>query len=431
MTSISNSERSLEQPLHGPYYRYVVLVTLMAVYTLSHLDRQIIAILAVPIKTELQLSDSQLGLLGGFAFAVFYTALGIPVARLSDSYSRPRIIGVALALWSLFTALCGLAGGFATLLLARMGVGVGEAGGVVPSYSLLSDYFPPHQRGRATAVFSLGAPLGAAAGLFAGGYLAVSYGWRSTLIYIGLAGIILTPFLLTIVKEVPRGRLDPVQTDVTRPKFMDVIRALNARPAFWVMTLASGFAGMMSYGLGFWLPVFLQRSLAYTLAETSVILSICAFGGGTLSLIGAGILSDMLGRKSMANYGRIAAFGSIATLACVMVTLNAVDAYVILVSLFGIYLFFQSYGPPTLALVLNLAPANMRATASAINLLVFNIMGLGIGPWLFGAASEALTPRFGQEGLRYAILACAIVLYICSTTLFLKGGSLAKAKTDR
>ncbi len=185
-----------------------VLAVLLLAYIFNFIDRQIIGILAVPIKSDLQLSDSQLGLMGGLAFALFYTGLGIPIAWLADRKSRVTIIGVSVAVWSAFTALCGLAQNFWQLFLSRMGVGIGEAGGVAPSYSLISDYFPPERRARALAIFSFGIPVGSALGIFFGGWIATHVDWRSAFIIVGLAGLPVAALVKFGLRDPVRGGFD-------------------------------------------------------------------------------------------------------------------------------------------------------------------------------------------------------------------------------
>jgi MFS family permease len=405
-------------PLRRSSYRYVILAMLLLVYTLSYVDRQIIGILSIPIKTELNLSDTQLGLLGGFTFAVFYTALGIPIARLADTANRARIIAVSLALWSVFTALCGAAGSFPLLLLARLGVGVGEAGGVAPSYSLLSDYFPPRERGRVIGLYSLGVPIGSAAGLFLGGYLAQHYGWRLTFVFLGVLGVLLTPLFMLLVRETKRGAFDPPHEATSRAGFLQVLRHLKSKPAFWVASIATGFGSMMSYGLGFWMPSYVQRSLHLDLTQTAWLLGGTTLVGGTISMFGSGWLADKLGLRSIRSYALIPCFGCLATLVCLILAVNVTSIAATLVVLLGVYVFSQAYAPPTIALVQSLAPAHMRATTSAIFLLILNVMGLGLGPLAFGAVSDSLTASFGQGALGLAIVICGLVFYLAAALLF-------------
>ncbi|PXA91241.1 MFS transporter, partial [Caulobacter sp. D5] len=195
----------------GSRYRYLVLATLILVYTLNFLDRQILGILAKPIKDEFGLTDGQFGLMGGLAFALLYTTLAIPIAWLADRFSRVWIMTAALTVWSGFTALCGFAGGFGQLFLARMGVGIGEAGGVAPAYSLIADYFPKRQRARALAAYAFGIPLGSGLGTLVGGLLAATYGWRTAFIVVGCLGVVLAPIFRAIVKDPARGGADRVE----------------------------------------------------------------------------------------------------------------------------------------------------------------------------------------------------------------------------
>jgi len=282
---------------------------LFIVYTFNYLDRQIISILAVPIQKELELTDTQLGLMGGFAFALFYSALGIPIARFADRLNRSWIIAGSLTLWSTFTALCGLATGFWQLFLARLGVGVGEAGGVAPSFSMISDYFPQSQRARALAAFTLALPVGTAAGLYIGGQLAVEYGWRTAFLVLGLTGVLIAPFFLLIVREPERGRYDPkrLATDTGQASFKDVCKVVLPKASFWYLSLGSGVASMLSYGLAFWLPAYVQRSLELDLSDTSKFLASAALIGGTLGILLGGLFGDHLGKKDRGAYGRIPA----------------------------------------------------------------------------------------------------------------------------
>jgi len=212
--TLTVQEARPERP-ERPGYRYYVLAVLILIYMLNFLDRQIIGILAAPLKEEFGMSDSQFGLLGGIAFASVYSTLAIPLAWLADRFSRVWIMTGALAVWSGFTALCGMAGSFGQLFLCRMGVGIGEAGGVAPAYSLIADYFPPHQRARAMAAFAFGIPLGMAAGTLVGGLLAATYGWRTAFIVVGLLGVLVAPLLRLTVRDPKRGGTDAIKTECT------------------------------------------------------------------------------------------------------------------------------------------------------------------------------------------------------------------------
>lgn len=400
-------------------YRYTVLVMLLLVYIISYVDRQIVGILAIPIKAELQLTDSQLGLMGGFAFAIFYTGLGIPIARLADRFNRAWIIGTSLAIWSIFTALCGMANQFVTLFMARIGVGVGEAGGVAPSYALLSDYFPPHQRGRILGIYSLGVPLGSAAGLVVGGYIGQYYGWRAAFLFLGALGLLLVPVFLFVVREAPRGRFDGSSSTAEQPSLGDTLSHLRRQPVFWLASIATGFGAMMSYGLTFWLPAYLQRSLHLDLTETAQLLGLTTLIGGSISMVGSGWLADRMSVRNRRSYALIPFWTTIASLLCLLAALSMNSIPIVMGLLLATQIFSQAYAPPSIALVQSLSPAAMRATTSAIFLLILNLMGVGLGPFLFGAVSDYFIASYGAEALRFAIISCATVCYSLAALLFL------------
>jgi MFS family permease len=246
--------------------RLLVLAMLLLVYTFNFLDRQILGMLAAPIKAELHLTDTQLGALGGIAFALLYSTLAIPLALVADRTSRSWVITISLAIWSLFTALCGLATGFWQLFACRLGVGVGEAGGVAPSYAMIADSFPPRQRGRALAIYSLGIPIGMAAGALLGGVLASAVDWRRAFLAVGIAGLILAPIFRWLVTEPARGRFDPhVTIGPGSASPLAVFGLLAGKPSFWLMAFAASCSSLAGYGLAFWMPSVLIRSFGFTL----------------------------------------------------------------------------------------------------------------------------------------------------------------------
>jgi MFS family permease len=438
-------------------YRSYVLVVLVIVYTFNFIDRQIVGILAVPIKAELHLSDSQLGLMGGLAFALFYTFLGIPIARLADRVSRTGIMTAALALWSLMTAMCGLTHNFAQLFLARVGVGVGEAGGVAPAYSLICDYFPTQERARALSVYSFGIPIGAAAGIVLGGYITSLMSWRMAFFIVGLAGLLLTPLLKFTVREPERGALDlqradagraaeaadvggtaardaaamgadAVGTDVSAaaPSLLQVIAVLAGKPSFWGLSLGAASASMMGYGLFFWAPSLLVRSFHLSLLQASLSFGALVLVGGLIGIWCGGALTDRYGEKRRAMYAFIPAIAFVATVpfyaAGVLSTTLWLSFAVLLVpTALGLV-----WLGPVLAAVQHLVPGNMRATASALFLFINNLIGIGLGTALIGAVSDLMRLRFGAESLRYAILAGTGFYLVAAALLFFAGRKLAK-----
>ena len=414
-----------EQPASLAYRSYV-LVVLVIVYTFNFIDRQIVGILAVPIKAELRLSDSQLGLMGGLAFALFYTLLGIPIARLADRVSRTGIMTAALALWSLMTAMCGLTHNFAQLFLARVGVGVGEAGGVAPAYSLICDYFPPKERARALSVYSFGIPIGAAAGIVLGGYITSLMSWRMSFFIVGLAGLLLTPLLKFTVREPKRGALDPVRVDAAAPSLLQVVAVLGRKPSFWGLSLGAASASMMGYGLFFWAPSFLVRSFHLSLLQASLGFGALVLVGGLIGIWCGGALTDRYGEKRRAMYAFIPAIAFVATVPFYVAGVLSTTLWLS----FAVLLVPTALGlvwlGPVLAAVQHLVPGNMRATASALFLFINNLIGIGLGTALIGAVSDLMRLRFGAESLRYAILAGTGFYLVAAALLFFAGRKLAK-----
>jgi predicted MFS family arabinose efflux permease len=392
-------------------YRIVVLSVLILAYTFNFLDRQILGILAGPIKQELGLTDGQLGLMGGLAFALFYTGLGVPIAALADRSSRTWIMTGALTLWSGFTALCGFAGGFWQLFLCRMGVGVGEAGGVAPAYSLISDYFPKEQRARALAAYSFGIPIGSALGILFGGLIAHAIDWRAAFIVVGLAGVALAPIFRLVVKEPPR------EVAATPTPAKGAVRALLAKPSFWLISLGAAASSVCGYGVAFWLPSFFERSLGMGLVDRSLFLGSMTLVGGVLGVWTGGVLGDRLGRARPAAYVLVPAAAFLLALPCFVLAVQAQS----LVLAFFLFLIPTALNlvwlGPVITAVQHLAPPAQRSTASACFLFVNNLIGLGLGTWYFGAVSDALTPRFGDEALRYAIYS-GLGFYVVSAALF-------------
>lgn len=412
-------------------YRSYVLVVLVIVYTFNFIDRQIIGILAVPIKAELVLSDSQLGLMGGLAFALFYTFLGIPIARLADRVSRTGIMTAALALWSLMTAICGLTHGFAQLFMARVGVGVGEAGGVTPAYSLICDYFPPRERARALSVYSFGIPIGSAVGIVLGGFITSLMSWRMAFFIVGIAGLLITPLLKFTVREPTRGALDAGRTQGApaagrAPTLPEVIAVLARKPSFWGLSLGASCASMMGYGLFFWAPSFLVRSFQLSLLHASLCYGSLVLVGGLFGIWFGGVLADRYGAARRGMYALIPAMAFLATVPFYVAGVLSTTLWVSFTVLLVPTALGLAWLGPVLAAVQHLVPANMRATSSALFLFVNNLIGIGLGTTLIGVVSDAMRLRFGTESLRYAILAGTGFYLMAAAFLFLAARKLAR-----
>src|SRR3569832_1049403 len=378
-------------------YRKYVLGILVVVYTLNFVDRQILAILAKPFLAVLLLSVCLLGLLGGLAFVLLYLTMVLPIVAWADRGSRRNIMTWALALWSGFTALCGLTGSFLTLFLARVGVGVGEAGGDAPAYSMLADYFPKSQRARALAVYSLGIPLGGAAGILFGGLIAKAISWRAAFLIVGGVGVLVAPIFRFTVKDPRRGGYESNTAVPARARTKDVFAIVAKKPSFWLLAFGAASSSVCGYGLAFWLPSFFGRSLSLSYTDTAWYYAAITFFGGGLGIVGGGILADRLGKANRSAYPVIPA-----------------AAFPLFLIPTGLYLMWLG---PILTAVQHLVPAHMRTTASAMFLMINNLIGIAIGLYYFGAVSDALKPHFGAESLRYAIYT-GLGFYLVAAVLF-------------
>ena len=381
----------------------VVLALLLLAYILNFLDRQILGILAQPIKADLNLSDTEFGAIGGLAFALLYSVLGIPLALLADRTSRSKVIAASLAVWSGFTALCGTATGYWQLFLFRLGVGVGEAGGVAPSYALIADYFPPERRARALAIFSLGVPLGLAGGTMAGAYIANSVDWRAAFIVMGVIGLLLAPILAYVVRDKPRPA---VRSEV---KLGEVFRVLARKPSFWLMAFAASMSSLCGYGLALWTPSVLMRSFGLDIIGTANFLASLIFIGGCAGVFAGGWFADRLGQVDRRWFAWLPAIAWLVAgpmFIAGFMSPNLTLAWFLLLIPNALNILWL--GPVTTA-VQNLVAQPQRATASASFLLINNFIGLGLGPLFIGGLSDALTSTYGVEALRYAAV---------STTLF-------------
>jgi len=396
------------------YRRGLVLLLLLLVYIFNFLDRQIFGILAQPIKATLHLTDTQLGALGGTAFALLYSVLGVPLAMVADRTNRSWVITASLTAWSLFTVLCGAATGFWQLFLCRLGVGVGEAGGVAPSYALIADYFPPGRRARAMAIYSLGIPLGLSGGALIGGYVAEKLEWRMAFFLVGGLGLLIAPLFKWVVRDQPRV----VEPAAARVPIAAVFLILAHKPSFWLMAFAAACSSLVGYGLAFWVPSVLIRSYGFTLGGAAQFLASLALVGGVPGVLAGGWLADRLGRNDRAAYVKLPAAAWLITaplFAAALMTNSPAFAWVLLLVPNGLYILWL--GPMTTA-VQHLVPAPMRATASASFLLIINLVGLGLGSLVLGAMSDAMKLRFGGEALRYsAVLALGFYLLAAGLVL--------------
>ncbi len=399
-------------------YRNYVLVMLTLVYVFNFVDRQLLVILQEAIKKELHLSDTQLGLLSGFTFAIFYVTLGIPIASLADKRNRRNIVAMSLGLWSVMTAFSGLARNFIQLLFARIGVGVGEAGGSPPAHAMISDYFKPEKRATALSIYSTGIYIGILVGFLMGGYLNQHLGWRTAFFALGIPGIIFSLLFYTTVKEPRRGATDASDALVNEAHSLgEVIKFLYSTRTFVYLALATGLHVFCIYGLVNWAPSFLSRLHGMKNSQIGVLLGLIFGIGGGMGTFAGGWLTDYFGKKDKRWYLKIPAYAIIASIFFAAGALFLQNTFFSVVCLGLCASLHSMYLGPSIAVVHSLVPASMRALSSAILFLVLNLIGLGFGPLVVGMISDFLAPSMGAESLRWA-MSIIILVSVASTTLF-------------
>jgi predicted MFS family arabinose efflux permease len=384
------------------------LAFLFVLYALNYLDRQLLSILMEPIRKELHLSDTQLGILSGFAFALFYATLGIPIARLADRHSRRNIIAVAVAIWSVMTAACGFASGFVTLLLPRIGVGVGEAGASPPAHSMLSDYFPPKRRAAALAIYSSGIPVGILLGLAGGGWVNQAFGWRTAFLVIGLPGILLALLFYLTAREPVRGAQDGGAPDAM-PGMAESLRHLWGLRTFRWLTLASAFHAVCAYGILQWNPSYLIRTFGLGTRDVGLWLGLIIGVMGGLGTLFGGFVSDWLARRDLRWYLFVPAIAVGLSIPFYFATFQAGTATLALVLFIAPGFLANLFTGPSFATIQTLAPTRMRAMAASLYLFILNLIGLGLGPAAVGIASDLLHPTLGPDALRWAL--CGVSLF--------------------
>ena len=402
------------------YKRYVIWL-LFTVYVFNFVDRQIFSVLLQPIKQEFQFSDTQMGLLGGLAFALLYSTLGIPIARLADRASRVNIIAFSIAFWSAATAMTGLAKSFTHLLIARICVGVGEAGCSPPAYSLISDFFEPERRARAMSIYSMGIGGGIFLGYLVSAVVAAQYGWRTAFFVVGLPGVVLALILKLTLREPPRGFSDKVQVPTEQPPFLAAVAALWRRRSFRHLSLAAALHAFAGYGVGSFAPAFLMRSHGMTITQVGLALSmISAVGimGGTYL---GGYFSDALAKKreDARFYMWIPALSTLVAVPIALGIYLLPDLPWVLGLLLPFQLLGYMYLGPSFTMTQGLAGIRERALSGALLLLIMNLIGLGLGPTLTGWLSDVFRaslvsggldgPLATAQGLRYALCTMTLV----------------------
>lgn len=397
------------------WYRNYVLGLLFLTYVLNVIDRSpVLGVSLQFIKEEFGASDTQLGLLSGLAFTLFYSTMGIPIAALADRSSRVNVLAVSVAVWSGMTALCGAAVNFGMLFFTRVGTAVGEAGGSPPSHSLISDYFPKSERGRAFATFALGVPIGTAIGNYIAGQSIQAFGWRTTFMLVGLPGILVALLVRLTIKEPPRGFADGVSTAAARgkaPGMLDALRVMWQIRSFRHLSLAAALHSVAWYAGSSWNATFLIRSHQMTAAETGNWLTLFSAVGAIGTFLG-GYLSDRLSVRFNNDRRWYMWVPGIATLSMVPFQFGAylVDAPWLAFSSFSIMMLLAAvFFGPSFAMTQALASLRMRSVATSLLLFVQTMIGYGLGPWVTGRMSDMLNPSYGVHSLRYALVIIGLV----------------------
>ncbi len=399
--------------------RRYALGLLVVVYTFNFVDRQILAILLPAIQAEFGIGDTVLGFLAGTAFALFYATLGVPIALLADRWNRRNLIAVSLALWSGMTALSGAAANVLQLALARIGVGIGEAGCSPAAHSMIADYYPPEQRSSAMGIYTLGISFGIMLAFFTGGWVVENLGWRQAFLIVGLPGIALALLFRFTVREPERGLSERRSDTGAHPKIIEVARFLAARRSFLFISLGAAMASFAGYAVTNFFPSFLIRSHGMTPTQIGIYLGLVLGIAGGLGFAGGGFLADRLARKGhdYALLG-VAIAMSVATLLVAIVFLA--DDRSVVMAVFAVAAVVSNlYLATTFAQTQGLVGLRMRGVASALMLFIINIVGLGLGPQTAGIVSDLLRESLGEQSMRYALLIVAGGAYPLSALCYL------------
>ncbi len=384
--------------------RHLALGLLVVVYTFNFIDRQILSILIEPIKLELGLNDTQMGLLTGFAFALFYATLGIPIARYADRGNRRNLIALALGVWSFMTAISGLAMNFWHLLIARIGVGVGEAGCSPPAHSMIADYFPAESRATALGIYSLGIPVGIMFGLFAGGWINEFFGWRMAFFVVGIPGIILAVIVRFAIQEPERGMAEGRVASAEQPSIGQTLAYLWKKPSFRHLAFAAALTAFVGYGVVTWVPTFLIRSFGLGTGEIGTWFGLILGIPGGLGIALGGYFADKFGAKDTRWYLWTTAVALVISIPFSVYAYLAVTATIAFIAMIIPIFLGNFYQATTFSQTQGLVELKMRAVAAGILLFIINIIGLGLGPTLVGVVTDLLEPTYGQEALRYSLV---------------------------
>ena len=413
------------------YHNYALFILMLA-YTANFVDRQILSILLQPIKLELDLSDTQLGFLSGLTFAIFYATLGIPIAMWADRSNRRNIVSLALTIFSSMTIVCGYVTSFAQLAIARIGVGVGEAGSSPPSHSMIADMFPPEKRASALGIYSLGINLGILVGFLVGGWVSQWYGWRAAFFIVGAPGLIIALLVRFTLKEPARGHADGLtaQGSAAAPKVREVFKLLWSQKSFRHLSIGSGLIAINGYAAMTWLPAFLMRSFEMSPGVIGTWLAlIIGIAGGAGTFL-SGYFADKMGKRDVRwNFWVITILMVLSFPVSVVMYLAGDQTEALLLFIFPAFA-GTCYIAPALAMTQAVVTVRMRAQASAILFLILNLIGMGLGPQLTGILSDVYESAYGQESLRYALLTIS-VSSLWAAIHFIIGGRTLKADIER
>lgn len=396
----------------------LTLGVLLVVYVFNFLDRQIVTILAEPIARDLGLSDTQIGVLTGLSFALFYSTLGLPIARLADRprTDRVKLIAVAVAIWSLATAACGGARSFLQLAIARVFVGAGEAGGTPPAHSLITDIAAPEQRARAFALYQLGPPIGGLIGMVAGGFMATTLGWRWAFVVVGLPGVVLALVVLLLLRDPRHG--GKAGSHMAPLPLGQALSQILASRAMRLLLTTAGFASFATYGVLIWTTIFFQRSHGLTPAETGLWFGLVNGIGSMLGVWLGGQIGDRHRAQGNQHLLTIPALAQILSVPFLLGALLVGDWRLSLALFFPAIVLNWLYVAPYYSAVQGLVPPATRAVASAAILLMQNLIGLGLGPVLLGYCSDLLKPGYGTDSVRYVLFIAGLVSLIAGLLLW-------------
>ncbi|WP_175650503.1 spinster family MFS transporter [Pseudomonas sp. Marseille-P9899] len=402
---------------------HYALLVLASIYVFNYIDRQLMAILIEPVKLEFGISDTGIGLLSGVTFAVFYTVFGFPLGRLSDRIGRKPVIAFSCMAWSLMTMLCGVAGNFLTLVLARIGVAVGEAGGTAPSVAMVSDLYPANRRSTALSVLMLGSSLGAIVGLGLGGWIAQHHGWRYAFLLIGAPGILLGLILLLTVRA-PKPAQIRQATAATQDGWAKTLMELFRMPSFFWLVLTGGTAAIAGYAIGTWSPSFLIRSHGLNMQEAGFLVGVVGGTGSTIGTLACGLLTDRLARRDVGWQIGVPLLGTLLSIPFALAYFlwpQGIAFHIGSIPVPEAFLFYSAFGffgvwwaTPCLGAITHLFPATRLAQATAIFVMSMTLLGVGLGPLVIGVLSDFFVASLGGESLRYALAASVSLLVLAA-----------------